>query len=171
MSENNMALLSQSEIDALIDFLNHQKGSYQIKGDILSQESINKLIEIIKTTPKIGKNIPVNIAALKHDFSSLYSDSDSQNYELTFKKEGNDLKLFAYHLETADTISITPSTLTIHSSCNQGWGNCISPITFDFIAKKLDIKYSEETFHKIIQNFAFVMYGDENADIPIFYLP
>lgn len=171
MSENNMALLSQNEIDALIDFLNHQKGSYQIKGDILSQDSINKLIEIIRATPKIGKNIPINEAALKHDFSSLYSDSKSKNYELTFKKEDNDLKLFAYHLETADTIPITPATLDINSTCRQGWGSCISPITFDFIAKKLDIRYSEETFCKVIQNFALVMYGNEEEEVPVFYLP
>ena len=48
MSDTNTPPLSQNEIDALITFLNNNKETYSLRGDTLSQESVNKLIELVK---------------------------------------------------------------------------------------------------------------------------
>ena len=86
MSEKNMSLLSQSEIDALIKFLNENKNSETLNGDILSQSSINKLIELVKSIPSLDKNNLLNSAAIKADASSFFANKNGgTGYELAFK--------------------------------------------------------------------------------------
>lgn len=174
MSDKNMALLSQSEIDALIEFLNQQKGVTQIKGDTLSQNSINKLIQLIKSAQFTDKSIPINFEALDFDnegVSALPFDLPNASFRLTFSVDEVDgILLFATNTETSDSFAVTPSGIskTGSTSC---WGRCMAPTTFDYLAKKLDLQYSDHTFEQVKKQFAKVMYGDENAVIPTFYLP
>ena len=175
MSEKNMSLLSQSEIDALIKFLNDNKNSETISGDILSQSSINKLIELIKSIPSLDKNNLLNTAAIKADASSFFaSKNDSKGYELAFKtNDDGQINIFACNVETDDIITISPAMISSANTANlpETWGRCMSPNTFHYIAELLKIKYSNETFSDLKALFAENMYGSAEAVIPAFYLP
>ncbi len=175
MAEKNMSLLSQSEIDTLIDFLSEQQKEGGISGDILSQNSINKLIELVKSMPSLDKNILINTAALETDSSSFLSAIAEKNgYELTFKRLDNgQLVLFACNIETDDTLAISPDNICGVKTDNapNTWGTCIPPLVFDNIAKQLNLSYSKETLEQLTKLFAKEMYGDENTVIPALFLP
>nr|WP_315101837.1 hypothetical protein [uncultured Catonella sp.] len=174
MSEKNMSLLSQNEIDALISFLNYNKNNNPISGDILSQNSINKLIELVKSIPSLDKNVLLNTAAIKADASSFLADKkDINGYELTFKiDENKQVILFACNVKTDDIIKVSPQMITFSNSDNypKTWGTCISPATFCFIARLLKLGYSDETLANISSLFAEKMYGSADAVVPAFYL-
>jgi hypothetical protein len=173
MSETNTALLSQNEIDALVDFLNNNKSSYSLSGDTLSQESINKLIDLVKAIPSLDKNIAINTAAM--NASSFFANKDNtKGYKLNFKTdEHGQINIFAYNPENKDMIAILPKMLSSVeiNGLPETWGICMSPNTFHRIAKLLELSYSDETFKEIIALFAEKMYGSADAVIPAFYLP
>lgn len=175
MSEKNMSLLSQAEIDALIAFLSDKKGENPIDGETLSQSSINKLIELVKSIPSLDKNILLNKAAIKADASSFFTNkNDVEGYELTFKVDGNgQLNLFACNIKTDDIITITPQMMSEinNDSYPKTWGVLLSPASFCLIADLLKLNYSDETFDKLKALFAEKMYGNANVTIPAFYLP
>ena len=175
MSEKNMSLLSQDEIDALITFLIEKKDSDSISGDILSQSSINKLIELVKAIPFLDKNVLLNTAAIKADASSFFANKDNRKgYELTFKLDDKEqLIIFACNVDTEDIVTITPLMISSSETSNlpDTWGVCVSPNTFHCISKILDLHYSDETFKAISALFAKKMYGSEDVSIPAFYLP
>lgn len=50
MSDTNFSLLSQDEIDTLVEFLTEK--STDIESDVLSQESIDKLISMMRVYGK-----------------------------------------------------------------------------------------------------------------------
>lgn len=174
MSDKNMALLSQSEIDALIAFLN-QQSTQQINGDILSQESINKLIEIIKSGQFIDKSITLplnNLEADSNDVLDYLGISHPESFYLNFTyDETKGVKLFAVNKDNNESFPITPGGLIKNSSSKAPWGACMAPSTFHHIALKLDLPYSEQAMELVKKSFALIMYGDENAEIPVFYLP
>lgn len=172
MSENNMSLLSQSEIDTLIDFLIKKQSDETISGDTLSQKSINKLINLVKSVPSLNKNITINTAAIEANaLSFLANGEDKDSYELTYKlDENSQVQLFACNVDTKDLINISPCAIA-HDNSPKTWGIFILPSIFDQIAKVLNISYSEETFNNLKELFAEKMYGDKSAIIPSFYLP
>ena len=175
MSETNMSLLSQNEIDALIKFLNDNKNNNSIGGDILSQSSINKLIELVKSIPSLDKNNLLNSAAIKADASSFFANKNGgTGYELAFKTNDNgQITIFACNAETDDIITISPAMVSSDNVENlpETWGRCLSPNTFHCIAELLKIKYSDETFNNLKALFAENMYGSAEAVLPAFYLP
>ncbi len=175
MSETNMSLLSQSEIDSLIAFLNENRNNDSISGDTLSQSSINKLIELVKLLPSLDKNILLNTAAIKADASSFFADKNNvKDYELAFKTNNDgQINIFACNVETNDIITISPMMISANNTENlpETWGSCMSPNTFHRISELLKVKYSNETFSDLKALFAKKMYGSEDAVIPAFYLP
>ena len=175
MSETNMSLLSQSEIDALITFLNENRNNDSIGGDTLSQSSINKLIELVKSIPSLDKNVLLNTAAIKADASSFFSDKNNvKDYELAFKtNDDGQINIFACNVETNDIITIYPAMISSTDTENfpETWGSCMSPNTFHRISELLKVKYSTETFSDLKALFAKKMYGSADAVIPAFYLP
>lgn len=173
MSGNNMSLLSQSEIDALINFLTNKKEHEKISGDALSQQSINKLINLVKSVPSLDKNIAINTAALEANALSFFADNkDKDSYELTYKiNENAQVELFACNVDTDDLINISPRAISGNDTFPETWGIFILPSVFDRISKILGINYSGETFNSLLKLFAEKMYGSENVVIPSFYLP
>ena len=173
MSETNMSLLSQNEIDALITFLNNNKESYSLSGDTLSQASINKLIDLVKSIPSLDKNVLLNTSAI--NASSFFTDKkNTRGYNLNFKTDENgQIHVFAYNAETKDMIAILPKMLTAGYVENlpDTWGICMSPNTFHRISELLDLDYSEETFKEVITLFTEKMYGSTEVILPAFYLP
>lgn len=175
MSEKNMALLSQNEIDTLISFLNQQKGINNFDGEILSQESINKLIQIIKASQLLKKKQPLHLGVSEQEGNEILSNigiSDADSYSLNFSfNEEKGVVISAINEKNGDEFIISPSDLTKTSETSYPWGACMAPTTFDYIAKMLDLSYSDETFLKVKKHFSKMMYGNENVEIPYFYLP
>ena len=50
MSEKNMTLLSQKEIDTLIEFLSGEDWRKGASNDVLNQESVDRLIALIRSS-------------------------------------------------------------------------------------------------------------------------
>lgn len=175
MSEKNMALLSQSEIDTLISFLNQQKDINKFDGEILSQDSINKLIQIIKSSQLLEKKQPLNLGISDNDSNEILafigiSDADAYSLSFTYSEEKG-VVISAVNQKNEEEYVITPGTLTKSTEPSYPWGSCMAPTTFDYIAKMLDLNYSTETFEKVKKHFSKMMYGIEEIEIPYFYLP
>ena len=174
MSEKNMALLSQSEIDALIKFLNDNNNAI-IRGDILSQNCINKLIELVKSLPSLDRDELLNKTAFNTDICLPFSSKNGKKgYQLTFDtNEYGQISIFAINENTDDVVVITPAMVSKGDTSNLPltWGNSISPNTFHRIANLLGLGYSKETISGLKALFAERMYGSADAVIPAFYLP
>lgn len=173
MSETNTPSLSQNEIDALITFLDNNKDNYSLRGDTLSQSSINKLIDLVKSIPTLDKNVLLNTSAM--NASSFFSDkNNTEGYNLNFKTDENgQINIFAYNAETKNTIAILPKMLSAVEveGLPETWGICMSPNTFRRIADLLSLTYSDETFNEIVTMFTEKMYGSADVVLPAFYLP
>lgn len=173
MSDTNTPPLSQNEIDALITFLNNNRETYSLRGDTLSQESVNKLIELVKSIPSLDKNISLNPSAM--NTSSFFSNKDNtKDYKLNFKTgEDGQINIFAYNSETKDIVAILPKMLSKVDTAGlpETWGICMSPNAFHHIAKLLDLDYTDETLNELAALFTEKMYGRTDVVLPAFYLP
>ena len=178
MSKQNMALLSQSEIDTLISFLSNEKDKSGVGSEVLSQESIDKLISIIKTgnqEHKFQMHLPVSMSddekVIAFFSSSDKTYSESAAYELLFGVEKGSGCLNGKNKESGALVAIRPCDVTEGSKDEADWGKCIMPSLFDLVAGFLHLKYTQDTMDAVCENFAKVMYGKKDAKIPKVYLP
>lgn len=159
MNTQNLTLLSQEEIDTLVDFLSSKKS---ITGDILSQESIDKLIALIQNTDKKT----VSLINAEHIEAALSPETSN---ELSCKLDDTTKYIMLYTMDKdRHEVPVTPAGVE-HPSVL--WGYAIAPNVFDHIAQTNQLQYSKETFQFICDTFAKVMYGDKDYPIPDFYLP
>lgn len=175
MSDNqnqSYSLLNQEEIDILVAFLNAKKSS--LNSDVLSQNSIDKLIYLISNDKQ----------QIMRDLFDPMANIDSSLLEtLNFKKNTDELcelrcelaedtgllKLSIFNTVTEKTIEITPNMLD--ETDIEEWGNCISPILFNRLARSLSLKYTTETHDKVCSLFAKATFGDETHKIPNIHMP
>jgi hypothetical protein len=175
MSEN-MTLLSQNEIDTLVEFLLEKK--QEVHNEVLNQDSIDRLIHLIRTThvnnirtsSKVG-----DIKEKKRIYTALtIRDDVAQVCELVVNVlENGFLDVLILNQTTGNTYKVTPagaSEMTISDDDSQ-WGKCISPLTFVDIADAYDAKFSEETYQNICSIYANVKFGNTEYSIPDFFLP
>ncbi|MDY6323894.1 MAG: hypothetical protein SPL99_02345 [Catonella sp.] len=175
MSENNMSLLSQQEVDTLINFIKEQNGS-SVNGEVLSQNSVDKLISIIQSAADKKRGLTLNKSAVKNGTSSIFAakGADPHEYELTFKcNDEGQVCLYACKVDTEELISIAPQAVTDHPNAKapKTWGKCIVPAAFAEVASELGMNYSDETMDSLKTLFAKVMYGNPDTPIPSVYLP
>jgi len=178
MSEQkNMALLSQSEIDTLIAFLNREKEKSVVESEVLSQASIDKLIELIQSNHGSQREELKFQMELAGDALALfYATQDTTyqrglNYELIIKT-GEQVELYAKNPESGVQIELLPEHLQeltfTGESC--GWGICLMPAVFRQVAEKMHLVYGEDTWEQVQKSFACTMYGREDVKIPTIYL-
>ena len=182
MSEN-MALLSQNEIDALVKFLLEKQNIKS--GVVLDQGSIDRLVNVLQDKTFIQKmgsvtEEPMQNATTKTVAQLLLLEGEQDivaqqtNYELIFEcdAEGMIQVVCQSKLSTKRHV-ITPSCLeqSRYTEEESVWGKTISPIVFDTISGMLHIRYSKDTFLRVCDRFAEVVYGNKNAEIPSFYMP
>lgn len=178
MSEESFSLLSQKEIDTLIRFLSQKDN--QIARDVLSQDSIDKLIHLIESNDvnKVRVNTveSVNLHAKADILLKLHlKENPSQPCELryTIDSETQYLHLYAHNMETEEEIEITPLTLNPNDPDNakSGWGYCMAPIMFDTVASILRTKFTRETFDGICALFARLNFGSSTTPLASIYFP
>lgn len=150
MYTNNLALLSQAEIDILVNFLSSKNLD---SAETLSQESIDKLIAILNRSNSDLKE------KAKAPCMELYCELDEKtNYILLFKMDKE--KQLEPLFPASEEIDHIPH-----------WGFCIAPNHFSAIARINNLEYSDETYAFICDRFAEIMFGNKDAEIPAIYLP
>jgi len=180
MSKQNMALLSQSEIDTLISFLSTEKDKNGVGSEVLSQDSIDKLINIIKSGSvaehKFQMHLPIAMTDDEKIIAFFSSADDTYSktaaYELLFEKKGSQVNICGKNKESGALVPIRPCDIVEASSADEdSWGKCIMPAVFDQVAGFLHLKYTQDTMDEVCAVFAKVMYGKADAKIPKVYLP
>ena len=178
MSEQkNMALLSQSEIDTLIAFLNREKEKTVVESEVLSQESIDKLIDLIQNNQGIrSEELQLRMGLVGDALAFFYATQDATyqrglKYELTVEL-GDVVKLYAKNPQSGAQIELLPEYLQeltfAGESC--GWGICLMPVVFRQVADKMELVYGADTWEQVQKHFAKNMYGKEDVNIPAIYL-
>ena len=180
MSEN-MALLSQNEIDALVKFLLEKQN---IQSGVLDQGSIDRLVNVLQDKAFMQKmgvaEEPMQNTTTKTVTQLLLLEGEQDfvvqqtNYELLFERDANGMvQVVCQSKINAKRHLITPACLeqSRYTEEESVWGRTISPIIFDTISGMLHIRYSKETFLAVCDCFAEVVYGNKNSEIPAFYMP
>lgn len=175
MSEN-MTLLSQTEIDTLVEFLLEKK--QEVNNEVLNQDSIDRLIHLIRTTHINNIRTGSKIASLSEQnrirTALKIRDDISQVCELTVNVlENGYLDILIVNKDTENTYKVTPygASVMMISDDDSQWGKCISPLTFVDIADAYGAKFSEETYRKVCSIYASIKFGDVSYKIPDFFLP
>ncbi len=172
----NMTLLSQTEIDTLVDFLMEKK--QDVNNQVLNQGSIDRLIHLIRTTHlknvRAGSSIAANIEKNRIKTAMEIRTEENQICELTILElENGFVDVIIVNQSTGNTYKVTPngaSAMTISNDDSQ-WGRCVSPYTFVDISDAYDAKFSEETYQRLCSIYAKVKFNDENYKLPDFFLP
>ncbi len=172
-SENiSYSLLTQDEIDALVDFLTEKKTD--VGSTVMSQDSIDKLIEIIRGD-LLRKNIEL-MDPIRNIVSDLLQkleirSSESEICELRIESDSstNFLIMNVYNTATGVTTKLTPDM--VNDDGIQEWGFSISPIMLTRLALTLHLKFTDETYSKICRIYAKYNLGSEDAKIPSIFLP
>ena len=170
---DNRTLLSQEEIDALVSFLKRKE---KIGNDVLDQASIDRLVEILtEAKPNEGKGNGGRIFG--NSVLSVEKDIAVQKEQCTLLYE-KDAKSFVHlvceNVVTGARYEITPECLS--RSCfvdNPGetWGYAIMPVLFDLVAMQLQVKYTADVFSKVCSDYAGLLFGKPNVELPNVYLP
>ncbi len=179
MSEKNMTLLSQKEIDTLIEFLRGEDWRKRSNNEVLNQESIDRLIALIRSSHgrrRLGglRMVVERSEELKEFYATQDEDyTDQSVYEMAVGvREDGQLELAACNKASGKQIPIWPEHLLKLSftGTSSGWGRCLMPRLFYQAADTLGLEYTEETEEAVKRQFAAVMYGDEKAELPDLYL-
>ncbi|MBO7336848.1 MAG: hypothetical protein J6U42_07935 [Lachnospiraceae bacterium] len=180
MAENR-TLLSQSEIDALVSFLQQSEQTDQVAiGDVLDQSSIDKLVDIIRFNNNHGVflNGDTTAAILSAgDVDITAPDGtvvDRSACELEYKISDTGMaEIYCLDTSSFTAYKISPDSLKQRKYVAEGtsWGRAVSPRHFNKVANLFRLEYSQETFNFVIRHFAEVMYGDPNADVSKIYFP
>lgn len=164
MEQNNFSLLSQEEIDSLVNYL--RKGNHKIvESKVLNQESIDKLILMMQSFREVtadNQNVRAVSCVLSGDrtWSLEMSVNDSRGYVELYVTDGNKHE------------KITPESFA--AGCflgdNSQWGFAISPSMFCDVASVFGIRFTKETYEQVVRQFAKINYGSPDYPVPSFYL-
>lgn len=175
--DKNQVLLSQSEIDALLNFLTEK----QVSSAVMSQESIDRLVEVLQSQDEQVFRM--------QDYVSPYATFDSSviilpgNVNIEFPNtcrlsvETDDNGCFVlYCTNPSDGTRLRISHQTVEKlryfpDDTSNWGRCLSPALFDIVASLLKAKYLKKDYDMICHNYATLAYGNPDAQIANIYLP
>ncbi|MBR4341479.1 MAG: hypothetical protein IKP88_02005 [Lachnospiraceae bacterium] len=174
----NKTLLTQTEIDTLITFLeNHDDTPI---GAVLDQSSIDKLIEIIKYNNNKGiffsKETSIDLTSQENALQLKNSSGnilDPEACSIIYEKgEDGFAKIFCLDSTTNTLIKLTPSCLIQKDFIEDDskWGFAVPPRTLLKLSRLFNIKCSADTLLNAERDFAEIMYGDRNAKIADFYM-
>lgn len=166
----NFSLLTQNEIDTLVSFLLDKKNA--VNSDVMNQQSIDKLIFLITHDRRQLMSMldPLSCIDMEYLIKKNFRQNEQETCELRVSiSENGYLQLTAYNLNTDQTMEITPAIMSDNDS--ETWGKCLSPVTFNRLAKNLGLKYTPETYEQVCNHFAKINYDDETHAIPVLHLP
>ena len=171
---DNRTLLSQSEIDALVSFL---KRKDKIGNQVLDQTSIDRLVEILSEA-KANGDTPVSKSRFYGNaVLSVEEDIAVQREQCTLlyeKDEKNYVHIVCENVVTGARYEITPECLNkscLVESTGETWGYAVMPVLFDLAAMQLQVKYTAEVFSRVCSDYAGLLFGKPNVELPNVYLP
>lgn len=175
---DNMALLSQEEIDTLLQFLFDQKKD--VTGEVMDQASIDKLISILRADQKRSIHFDSQLTRLASKSSAIIklelpNGLAQSSLSLSFEVYGDGyLKAAAVSSDGGASYAITPNCFDKFryiANDKSEWGRFLPPVTFDSIAGLLNIKYTKDTFDKVCRTFAKNMCNNEESQVPAVFMP
>lgn len=172
INNEDFTLLSQDEIDTLVTFLTANNAS--ISGDVLNQESVDKLIALIRNGlpgkqkslfdfPDVGLTDPLSAMGFRNDSKvvcTLTATKDADGY----------LLLTITNTANGQTMPLTPETAD-HSQVDSNWGFSMAPVMFSKLARTYGVRFTQETYDFICRDFAERNYGSKDAAISSVYFP
>lgn len=177
MSKSNFTLLTQDEIDTLVDFLVDKK--QDIRNEVLSQQSIDKLIRLIQSndTGRIRMNPVVqeeeNTAELLVKLGLCGNQAEKCYLEVRVNEATSYVELYAVNREMSREHKITPDNLVNlnFDDSESEWGYSIVPASFDEVAVTFGLQYDRETLDRVCMIYAEKNYGSREAKVPAAFLP
>ncbi len=175
----NMALLSQTEIDTLLNFLQKSK----VGEEVMDQSSIDRLINLLQTDQKREFKYSTNVPQMPGGegqplllVDGMKNAKEQERCVLECQVDGQTqyLHIFCRDESKDREYEITPfcvSELRFLPNDRSSWGYAIPPVTFDHIAALMMIKYTKSVFDKVCHIFAQRMFGGEWTEIPELYMP
>lgn len=175
MSENR-ALLSQDEIDALVSFLTTKE---KVGNEVLDQTSIDRLVKVLTEVSADDESAKAENTGrfLANSVLSVEKDIAVQRAQcaLLYEKDGEGFAhVICVNHVTGVKYEITPECINqsgLVEGTGEGWGRAVMPLLFDLVALQLQVKYTAEVFSEVCDDFAKVLYGTANINLPNVYLP
>lgn len=167
MLDTNFSLLSQEEIDTLIEFLTESTSA--LESEVLSQESIDKLISMMRLygkKPAGNHNILGSVRAV----SSVMNGSGVWTLEFEENSRTGFIDIYATNGEHKEYITPKGYSCGCFVDDDSTWGYAISPVQFTDIAKVYNLKFSKAVYMGVCQRFAEKNYGDADYDIDDFFM-
>lgn len=167
MSDTNFSLLSQEEIDTLIEFLTEKTSSFGT--EVLSQDSIDKLITMMKSFSKKAAGSHRALDAVRAVSSVLDSN---HTWTLAFEENSTNgfMEIFATDGTKKEKITPKGYSCGCFVGDNSTWGCAVSPVQFAEIAKVYGLKFSKSMYTDVCQRFAEKNFGDEMYDLDDFFM-
>lgn len=168
----DFSLLTQVEIDTLIDFLTEQKEG-GVGSSVLSQTSIDKLIELLRLNEIRRKRDALKSAsevagALSH-LINIRQGEELCELTVVVDEAEDCVKLVVSNTEDGRQMEITPEIL--NEGDGSSWGRCIPPTTVSKLARVLGVQYTTQTYEAVCARYAQCLFGDASHKIPYIYLP
>ncbi len=180
MAENR-TLLSQSEIDALVSFLQHDDTSKKTTiGEVLDQSSIDKLVDLIRLNNDRGVFLDSDSADIAFGAGSAEiinsegSAVDKSDCELDFRVTPEGMaEICCVDMADASFYKISPESLIQGKLVSDGseWGRAVSPRHFCMVAELFGLEYAPEVYNSVVARFAEIMYGSASAKPSDIYYP
>lgn len=173
MKKNNndsFSLLSQLEIDTLIRFLTEKKNT--VNSDVMSQNSIDKLIRLIQTDhERIALGPMLTYGYINNAFLKDFRKDNTEVCQLQFSRNQDTgyAELTIVNTATDQTMVLIPSLLK--DGDTEEWGLSIPPSIFIHIALGLELKFTQATYDDVCNAYAAHNFGSEDHKIPEVVLP
>ena len=167
MSDTNFSLLSQDEIDTLVEFLTEK--STDIESDVLSQERIDKLISMMRV---YGKKPAGNRSVLESVRAVRSVLNGAQSWTLDFEEDDRTkhIRIYATNGEEKEYITPRGYSCACFVEDESSWGYCISPVQFAEIAMVYELKFSKAVYTAVCERFAAKNFGSSAYDVDEFFL-
>ena len=176
--EKSKVLLSQAEIDTLLEFLNEKK----VSSAIMDQGSIDKLINFLQADDGANFHMEDFVLSEDGDFDSkVFALPNNENLDhpldlrLITEQEPNGMtNVICVNITNGTRYVISPvciEKLRYTEDSSSVWGLCISPVMFDTIARILGITYTKATYVDVCSRFAEITFGVKGFAIANIYLP
>ncbi len=172
MSGNNN-LLSQHEIDTLIDFL--RKNPNTPISAVLDQDSIDRLIVLVQQNNSKGIYLNnqenyIDISPVSLKINGTVADCDNCIIECKFSENGY-MQLYCCDSRNDAKYRISPNCLIKgkYTDDDAEWGYAIPPKALIAVSKLFDLRFNDDTLDFVKKNFSKLMYGSADAPIPAFY--
>lgn len=171
VQNKDFSLLSQSEIDTLIDFINDKREG--VDSSVLNQESIDKLLEMLRFNDGRAKKEEIlhmgEVEGSLADLVTVRHGEDVCALEYSVDETNDFVRLEVVNTVTGERMEITPDMF--NEGDGECWGHCIAPLVLHRMVRALEVKYTTDTYEALCRRYAKYIYGDASRKLPFLFMP